>query len=213
MNNAIVLFSGGLDSTTCLAIAKENHKKIIAVSFDYGQRHNVELIRARMIASDMNVEHIIVGIKMPIKSALTSKDIDVPKNRKFDGSIPITYVPGRNLIFISMGASIAQSNGIKNLYYGANMIDYSGYPDCREGFILSIENTIKEGLLMDDFKIHAPLLKMTKKEIYQKALELKVPIEKTWSCYDPIIIQDYGTVRYEPCGSCDSCRIRMAAMK
>lgn len=209
MNNrpAVVLFSGGIDSTTTLAIAIEQYRPIV-VSFDYGQRHRVELEKGKKVLQQFPVQEWIL---LPIDltkigaSALTSS-IEVPKDRKADASIPVTYVPGRNLIFLSLAAAVGEARQAYDLFYGANILDYSGYPDCRPEFIHALETTLrvgtKAGVEGKEFRIHAPLLQMSKAEIIKRGIELGIDYTNTHSCYDP---GPDGIA----CGHCDSCLIRL----
>lgn len=206
MSSALVLFSGGLDSTTCLYTALKENQKVIAVSFDYSQKHKVELEKANILCSELNVEHIIVKIQTDIflNSSLVSKDILVPKDMNYSEDIPNTYVPGRNLLFLSFAVSIAESREIHKIYIGVNALDYSGYPDCRPEFINSFQKTIelgtKAGHNKKTIQIETPLIHKNKKEIVETAYKLGVPFSKTFSCYDP--------VNGKPCGHCDSCILR-----
>lgn len=206
-SKAIVLFSGGVDSTTTLAIACHENFDPVALSFDYGQRHRHELRAAeKTLAQFPGATHILFRIDLAAigGSALTS-NIDVPKLRAMDESIPITYVPGRNLIFLSIAAAFGENLGAFDLFYGANALDYSGYPDCRLPFVRALEETInlgtKAGVEGKRFRIHAPLLAMSKAEIIRKGLDLGVDFSTTHSCYDP---DSNGRA----CGQCDSCSIR-----
>ena len=206
---AVVLASGGLDSTVTAAIAKSDGCELFFLTIAYGQRHAVEVERAREVAAAMGVSHHVVlalDLRAIGGSALTS-DIEVPKDR--DGSarsqgIPVTYVPGRNLIFLSLAAAHAEAVGASLIYFGANVLDYSGYPDCRPEFIRAFESAVNEGTRAGKegkpFRVRAPLLTMTKAEIIQKGIQLKAPLHLTHSCYDPV-----GT---RACGRCDSCIIR-----
>ena len=205
---AIVLFSGGIDSTTTLAISIERGFSPLALSFDYGQRHAVELQKSREVLRQFHgVEASIlqVDLRQIGGSALTS-NLAVPTNRVIDEKIPVTYVPGRNLIFLSLAAAAGEVRDAFDLFYGANVLDYSGYPDCRPEFIQSLENTLnlgtKAGAEGRRFQIHAPLLKMTKAEIIQTGMRLGVDYTHTHSCYDPA--KDGAA-----CGDCDSCKIRL----
>lgn len=205
---AIVLFSGGIDSTTTLALAIREGFEIIALSFDYGQRHRLELERGKLVLQQFRVSgHLVFPLDLSRigGSALTSPEMNVPKNRLIDESIPPTYVPGRNLIFLSLAAAVGEVHHAFDLFYGANVLDYSGYPDCRPEFIEALQRTLivgtKAGVEGQQFRIHAPLLKMTKAEIILKGLELSVDYSHTLSCYEP----DVDGVE---CGSCDSCVIR-----
>jgi 7-cyano-7-deazaguanine synthase len=208
MKKAIVLFSGGIDSTTVTAIAKEQGYQCILLSLDYGQRHRIELEKCLKVANQFSdVLHFVFKLDLADigGSALTS-GMEVPKNREIDSTqIPVTYVPGRNLIFIAIAAAYGEVHQAYDLFYGANVLDYSGYPDCRPEFIEALERTLnvgtKAGVEGESFKIHAPLLKLKKSEIIQKGIELGIDYSETYSCYDPTIA---GT----PCGGCDSCVIR-----
>lgn len=209
---ALVLFSGGIDSTTTLAVAIEQGFKPVALSFDYGQKHRLELERGKLVLKQFpDQAHITLTIDLTQigGSALTSA-IEVPKLREIDHSIPLTYVPGRNLIFLSLAAAVGEVHGISDLFFGANVLDYSGYPDCRPEFIDSLEHTInlgtRAGSQNKPFSIHAPLLRMTKAEIIRKGLELGVDYRHTHSCYDP-------TPAGESCGACDSCQLRLKGFR
>jgi 7-cyano-7-deazaguanine synthase len=208
---AVLLLSGGLDSATCLAIASSKGYECHALSFDYGQRHKIELKSAKKIAKRFKVvEHIIV--KLDLRkwggSALTNDSINVPRGGLRPG-IPITYVPARNMIFLAVASAFAEARGINEIFIGVNSLDYSGYPDCRPNFIRSFEKTAnlgtKSGVENKKIKIRAPLQKMQKWQIIKKALSLGVKLSDTISCYDP---SDNGS----PCGKCDSCEIRNSAM-
>lgn len=203
---ALVLFSGGLDSTTCLYFAKNNHKQIVAVSFDYSQRHKIEIHKAKKITSLLQVQHKIIKIDPAIfkNTSLVNKEIKVPKNFSSHEKIPNTYVPGRNILFLSYATSIAEGLNLSYIYIGVNALDYSGYPDCRPEFIETFQKVISIGTKTGDQKkeiqIKTPLLNLSKKEIVILANKLKVPFSMTHSCYDP--------VRGKPCGKCDSCLLR-----
>jgi 7-cyano-7-deazaguanine synthase len=206
---AIVLLSGGLDSATCLLIAKREAGEIFALSFDYSQRHRVELDRARSLAETYGaVAHRVVKLELPdpAASALTDLSRGVPRNSLDAGTIPVTYVPARNTLFLSHAVAWGEAIGAGDLYIGANSIDYSGYPDCRPEFLESFERTANlgtkagvEGRLA--FRIHAPLLRLTKGQIVRRAQELGLDFALTISCYDP-------GADGEPCRSCDSCLLR-----
>lgn len=205
---AIVLFSGGIDSTTTLAMAIAGGFRPHVLSFDYGQRHAIELEKGKHVLKQFRIaDHHLFRIDLSQigGSALTS-NIHVPKNRNENGEIPITYVPGRNLIFLSIASAYGEVHSAYDLFYGANVLDYSGYPDCRPEFIQTLEKTLivgtKAGTEGNRFQIHAPLLQMTKAQIIRKGLELGVDFSNTHSCYDP----DSDGVA---CGECDSCRIRL----
>ncbi|MBE7410865.1 MAG: 7-cyano-7-deazaguanine synthase QueC [Leptospiraceae bacterium] len=205
-DGALVLFSGGLDSTTCLYLALQENKKVYALSFDYSQRHNVELKCAKKIVKSLNTPHIITKIDRNIfkGSSLVEKKILISKDSISKKSIPNTYVPGRNLLFLSFASSVAESNGLNRIYIGVNALDYSGYPDCRPEFIKSFQKTVqlgtKAGVQGKSIKIITPLLKMKKKEIVLLAKKLQVPFSWTHSCYDPKLDK--------PCGHCESCLLR-----
>lgn len=208
--SCVVLSSGGVDSTTVMAIAKYEGYDIFSLSFDYGQRHKVELERAKIIAKKYGViKHDIVTVDLRQfgGSALTS-NIAVPKDRKIDNSIPVTYVPARNVIFLSIALSYAEVNRATDIFIGANAIDYSGYPDCRPEFISAFEKmanlALKSTVCSDKIMlgIKAPLINMTKAEIIKKGLSLGVDYSVTFSCYDPV---DESTA----CGRCDSCKLRL----
>jgi 7-cyano-7-deazaguanine synthase len=215
MKHAVVLLSGGLDSSTTLAMAKASGFECFALSFDYGQRHQVELEAARRVAKAIGVsEHRIAKIDRSVfrGSALTD-DLPVPKSRGADemgSGIPVTYVPCRNMIFLSFATAWAEVIGTSHIFIGVNALDYSGYPDCRPEFIAVFETlaTIgtKAGREGAHFYVHAPLIQMTKAEIVQKALELNVDLSLTHSCYDP---SEEGIA----CGVCDSCQLRRKGFK
>jgi 7-cyano-7-deazaguanine synthase len=205
--NAIVLFSGGIDSTTTLAIALREGYRVSALSFDYGQRHRIELEKAAAVLKQFRVSrHLVfkIDLRQIGGSALTA-DVQVPKSGVEGSSIPVTYVPGRNLIFLSLAAAYGEVHGAYDLFYGANVIDYSGYPDCRPEFIHALENTLNTGMKAGvegrRFTIHAPLLQMTKADIIKRGFELGIDFTNTHSCYDPL-------PEGRACGECDSCRIR-----
>lgn len=208
---AVVLLSGGLDSTTVLAIAHAEGFEAYALSFRYGQRHSVELERAAQVAQALGaVRHVIVDVDLRQfgGSALTA-DIDVPKGRDADAmasEIPVTYVPARNTIFLSFALAWAETLGASDLFVGVNALDYSGYPDCRPEYIAAFETmanlATKAGVEgTQRLKIHAPLIAMTKADIIRRGLELGIDYAITSSCYDP------GPAG-EPCGQCDSCLLR-----
>jgi 7-cyano-7-deazaguanine synthase len=212
MPAGIVLSSGGIDSTTCLAIARaDGFSPIYSLSFDYGQRHRFELDAARKIAQTFGVaEHRVIKIDLRQfgKSALTD-EIDVPKDRgenEMSAAIPITYVPARNTIFLSYALAWAEVLDAHHVFIGVNAIDYSGYPDCRPAFIDAFETMANLATKMtvtggEKFKIHAPLIKLSKAEIIRRGVELGVDYAMTHSCYDP---DEAGRA----CGRCDSCLLR-----
>jgi len=208
MKKAVVLYSGGLDSTTCMAMAREQGYKPYALSFAYGQRHTIELEKAREYAPLIGAEeHMVIDIDLRKMggSALTA-DIDVPKSGVSEGEIPVTYVPARNTIFLSFALGWAEVLGASDIYIGVNALDYSGYPDCRPEFIQAFQQmanlATKAGVEGRPYQIHAPLLDLTKAQIIQQGLALGVDYQLTHSCYDP-------TPAGLSCGQCDSCRLRL----
>mmetsp|Transcript_2988 Transcript_2988/g.5271 ORF Transcript_2988/g.5271 Transcript_2988/m.5271 type:complete len:285 (+) Transcript_2988:43-897(+) len=212
---AVVLLSGGLDSATVLALATRKMGFVChTLAFDYGQRHKCELQAAQHVSQSLGVkDHRVVNIDMRVfgGSALTSDHIEVPKDReeyKLSREIPSTYVPARNTIFLSYALAFAESIGALDIFIGANQIDYSGYPDCRQLYFDAFEKMARlgtrSGIEGDEVKIHTPILKMTKVEIIQTGLVYDVDYSLTHSCYDPQ--QDN-----RPCGHCDSCLIRQKA--
>lgn len=210
MKRAVVLLSGGLDSTTTLAIALAEGFEAYVLSFDYGQRHKIEIAAARRIAQSLGArEHRVAKIDSQIfaGSALTD-DVEVPKSRsdiEIAHGIPITYVPARNTIFLSYALAWADTLQAKDIFIGVNALDYSGYPDCRPEFISTFEKVAnlatKIGIEGARLKIHAPLIELSKAEIVRKAVELGVDLSLTHSCYDPL---SDGRA----CGQCDSCQLR-----
>jgi len=214
MKRAVVLLSGGLDSATTLAICRHDGFDPYALSFDYGQRHKLELNAAKRVATKLGArEHQIAQIDLRVfgGSALTD-EIAVPKNRetKSASDIPITYVPARNTIFLSYALAWCEVLGAADIFIGANAIDYSGYPDCRPEFISAFERlanvATKAGVEGTEFRIHAPLLSMSKSDIIRKGIELGVDYSLTHSCYDP---SSDGVA----CGECDSCRLRLEGFR
>ncbi len=203
---ALVLFSGGLDSTTCLYYALSKNKTVSAVSFDYSQRHKIEIGKAKKLTALLKIPHTIVKINPEIfrNTSLVNRNIKVPKNFSSTQKIPNTYVPGRNILFLSYATSIAEGLGLSEIYIGVNALDYSGYPDCRPEFIKAFQQAISIGTKSGDEKktilIKTPLLHLSKKEIVLLANKLKVPFSMTHSCYDP--------VKGKACGKCDSCLLR-----
>ncbi|MGN6620905.1 MAG: 7-cyano-7-deazaguanine synthase QueC [Sphingomonas sp.] len=203
---AVVLISGGLDSMVSAALAREAGYPLLALSIDYNQRHQVELAAARRIAAMLGaVRHIVLPLDLSAfgGSALTA-DIEVPKGGVGD-DIPVTYVPARNTIFLSLALGWAEAAGARDLFIGVNALDYSGYPDCRPEFIAGFEKlaelATKAGVEGEPFRIHAPLQHMTKADIVREADRLGLDAGMSWSCYDPAP----GGVH---CGLCDSCRLR-----
>ncbi|MEA1013741.1 7-cyano-7-deazaguanine synthase QueC [Sphingomonas sp. LY54] len=204
---AVVLLSGGLDSMTCAAIARERGYRLLALTVDYNQRHRVEIDAARRIAAEFGAErHIVLPLDLRGfgGSALTA-DIDVPKAGVEEGAIPVTYVPARNTIFLSLALGWAEAAGARDLYIGVNALDYSGYPDCRPEFVAAFETmanlATKAGVEGDRFTIHTPLLDFTKADIAAEAARLGIDAGLSWSCYDP-------TPAGVHCGLCDACRLR-----
>jgi len=217
--SAVVLLSGGLDSATVLAIAKSQGYACHAIAFDYAQRHRHELDAARIVADTMGAGSFRV---FPLNigafggSALTDQTLDVPKDRDesaMSTGIPITYVPARNLVFLSIALGLAETLGARDLFIGVNEIDYSGYPDCRPEFIESFQKTANlatsAGVTGDGFTVHTPLIGMGKGDIIACGTELGVDYAITHSCYDPVVHHQ------EPfaCGRCDSCLLRRAGFE
>ncbi|MDK2848829.1 MAG: 7-cyano-7-deazaguanine synthase [Desulfuromonadales bacterium] len=206
---AVVLYSGGLDSTTCLAEARAAGFEPYALSFQYGQRHTVELEKARIYAPQVGaVDHMVIDFDLRRigGSALTS-DQEVPKGRDIDDAIPVTYVPARNTIFLSFALGWAEVLDSFDIFIGVNALDYSGYPDCRPEFIEAFGKlanlATKAGVeSRGKYRVHAPLLHLTKAQIIKRGLELGVDYALTHSCYDP-------TPEGLACGLCDSCQLRL----
>jgi 7-cyano-7-deazaguanine synthase len=215
MKRAVVLLSGGIDSTTTLAIAIAEGYEAYALSFGYGQRHQIEIETARRVANSLGArEHRVARIDLRIfgGSALTD-DIDVPKQRlerEIAHGIPVTYVPARNMIFLAYALAWAEVIFASDIFLGVNAIDYSGYPDCRPEFIEAFEALAnlgtKAGVEGRRFQIHTPLIKFSKAEIIRKAIELGVDLSLTHSCYDP-------TPEGLACGECDSCLLRLKGFR
>ncbi len=211
---AVVLVSGGLDSTTCLGIAREKGFELYALTFNYGQRHNHELNSSKMIVDFFNIhDHSIIDINLAKfgGSALTDQ-IDIPKKRDLSdmAEIPVTYVPARNTVFLSLALAWAEVLGSFDIFIGVNALDYSGYPDCRPEYISSFEKTAnlatKAGVSGSSFRIHTPLIDMTKSEIIKVGIGLGIDYGLTSSCYDP----NQGG---NPCGLCDACYLRLKGFK
>ena len=209
-SKAVILLSGGLDSTTCLAIAKSQSFELYALTFNYGQRHDFELKSAQKIVDHYQIKnHSVVDIDLAQfgGSALTD-EIDVPKDRSESEmtDIPLTYVPARNTVFLSLALAWAETLNAFDIFIGVNALDYSGYPDCRPEYIAAFEKTAnlatKAGVSGTNFKIHTPLINMKKSEIILNGLQLGVDYSLTSSCYDPL--KD-GV----PCGHCDACILRL----
>jgi 7-cyano-7-deazaguanine synthase len=206
VKNAVVLLSGGLDSMVCAGIAREQGFSVIALTVDYNQRHRVELDAARRVAAQLADRHIVLPLDLRAfgGSALTS-DIAVPKEGVDEG-IPVTYVPARNTIFLSLALGLAEAGGARDLFIGVNALDYSGYPDCRPEFVAEFEKlanlATKAGVEGDAFTIHAPLQHMTKADIAREAARLGLDPALSHSCYDPLPDGRH-------CGECDACRLRV----
>ena len=207
----IALLSGGIDSATAACIAMEAGQKVIGLSFDYGQRHLKELQAASDLAKDLNLEdHITIKIDLSSwgGSSLTDTSQIIPTKGIQKNTIPNTYVPGRNTIFVAIGLSLAEARGANRIALGINAMDYSGYPDCRPDYLEAYQElanlSSRVGREGKGIKLWAPLLDWEKTKIFKEALRLKIPIEKTWSCYQ-------GEIK--PCGKCDSCRIRNQALR
>ncbi len=211
MKKAIVLTSGGLDSTTAMAMARDQGFDLYSLSFDYGQRHRYELEAAHRVAESLEVtKHLVISLDMrAIGGSALTDDIEVPKMRshkEMEDSIPVTYVPARNTVFLSYALAWAEVIQASDIFIGVNAVDYSGYPDCRPQFIAAFENmanlatkaSVEGG---DRIRIHAPLMDMTKAEIIQAGTRLGVDYAITHSCYDP-------TSGGRACGQCDSCILR-----
>jgi 7-cyano-7-deazaguanine synthase len=207
---AVVLLSGGLDSATAAAIALQEGYTCIALSFKYGQRHAKELAAAQKIAEVLGIqEHYILEVNLSQwgGSALTDSNLEIPQDGIQTDIIPLTYVPGRNTVFIALALSLAEAKNASAIYLGINAVDYSGYPDCRPDYLAAYQHlanlSSKVGITGNAPQLIAPLLHLSKVDIVQRAVELGVPIALTWSCY---------VGEEEPCGRCDSCRIRDAAL-
>lgn len=223
MTSAVVLLSGGLDSATVLALAREQGFTAHALSFDYGQRHRVELAAAERVASaggaaSWRTAH--VDLRAFGGSALTA-DVEVPKDRApeaMGGDIPVTYVPARNTIFLSFALGLAEVTGSRALFFGANAVDYSGYPDCRPAFVEAFEALANLATRMgvsaagpeERIRVLAPLLELSKAQIVRQGTRLGVDYALTWSCYDPVpapdLVGPHGP--WAACGRCDSCALR-----
>ena len=210
MAEAVVLLSGGLDSSTVLAMACEQGHEIVALTFDYGQKHLRELNSARKVAKHFKAkEHVVIPLDIGryVQSSLTQDSLVIPEASAIAGQpagIPSTYVPSRNTIFLSIAASIAESRGAERIFIAVNSVDFSGYPDCTPDFLEAFQRVLnvgtKAGKLGKTLKIEAPILEMSKADIVREAVRLKVPLDMTWSCYR-------GGVK--ACGRCDSCVLRL----
>ena len=205
--SAIVLLSGGLDSMVVAGLAREAGYSLVALTIDYNQRHRIELESAAQIAAHLGaIEHIVLPLDLTRfgGSALTA-DIDVPKDGVEEHAIPVTYVPARNTIFLSLCLGLAEARSARDLWIGVNALDYSGYPDCRPEFIRAFEDmanlATKAGVEGKGFTVHTPLLDMTKADIAREAARLGLDAGMSWSCYDP-------STDSKACGQCDACRLR-----
>lgn len=214
MPRSVVLLSGGLDSSTVLAVARERGHEVVALTFDYGQRHEKEIACARAVADALGAaEHIVITLPFGqlLDSSLTHEDWHVPEGRSRDdmsSGVPSTYVPGRNIVFLSVASSIAESVGAESVFIAANAVDFSGYPDCTPEFVDAFQRMLdvgtkagKEGRAV---RVEAPLIMMTKADIVREAVRLGVPLGSTWSCYK-------GGDR--ACGRCDSCLLRLEGFR
>lgn len=209
MSGRLVVLSGGLDSTVCMALAAARthpSDSLVALTFDYGQRHRVELERAGAVAAHYGADHLVVLLDTAAwgGSALTDDALEIPTAGDSAGeAIPTTYVPARNLIFLSVAVGVAEARDLASVAIGVNAVDYSGYPDCRAEFIASFADTarlaLKRGVEGDPVEILTPLLELTKADIVRLGIEHGAPLELTWSCYR-------GGDR--PCGTCDACALR-----
>lgn len=204
---AVVLLSGGLDSMVCAGLAREAGRRVLALTVNYNQRHVIELAAADRIAASLGVArhiHLPIDLRAFGGSALTS-DVAVPKDGVPTDDIPVTYVPARNTIFLSLALGWAEASLARHIYVGVNALDYSGYPDCRPDFIAAFAETARlatrAGVEGDPFKIETPLLHMTKAQIAAEADRLGIDAGMSWSCYDP-------TPEGLHCGACDACRLR-----
>jgi 7-cyano-7-deazaguanine synthase len=208
---AVVLLSGGLDSATTLAIARDRGFRCVCVSFDYGQRHRFELDAAARVASSLGADELrTVSLDLASfgGSALTDPAIEVPRcrsEREMGEGVPVTYVPARNLVFLSLAAALAESVGAGDLFIGVNAIDYSGYPDCRpefiEAFVRAVNLATREGVEGRPMRVHTPLIDLTKAEIIRAGVALGVDYALTHSCYSP-------DAQGRACGACDACVLR-----
>jgi 7-cyano-7-deazaguanine synthase len=210
MASAVVLLSGGLDSSTALALTAQGGREVVALTFSYGQRHRRELDSARKVADHFGVcRHLVIelDIGQHLRSALTQRSMEVPRGSEAanrDGEIPSTYVPARNIVFLSVAAAVAESLDADRVVIAANSVDFRNYPDCTPEFIDAYQRVLevgtRRGMEGRPVKVDAPLLRMSKADIIKEAVRLGVPLELTWSCYS-------GGER--ACGVCDSCRLRL----
>ena len=208
MTRAVVLLSGGLDSTTALAVARSDGRECYALTVRYGQLHQVELEAAARVASVLGArEHRVIDVDLSAiaSSALTSSAIDVPKDRSLaeiglPGDVPVTYVPARNTVLLALALAWAETIGASEIYVGVNVLDASGYPDCRPAFVRAFEALAQVATRSGGIRIHAPLIEMTKAEIVKLGVSLGIDYAITHSCYDP--------VDGAACGRCDACALR-----
>lgn len=213
IEGAVVLLSGGLDSATCMAIASEKYEAH-ALTFDYGSRHSREIESAKQLATHFKAKsHTVLRIDLGTigSSSLTDRNIPVDTDKdaeEIGKSIPTSYVPARNMTFLSLGIALAEAKGANRVFIGANSVDYSGYPDCRPEFIAAFQNAAdlgtRAGTEGRGVKIETPLLRMSKAEIIRKGAELSVPFGMTWSCYSG---------GEKPCGRCEACLLRLAGFR
>jgi 7-cyano-7-deazaguanine synthase len=200
----LVILSGGLDSTVCMALAARDTGGVLALTFDYGQRHRVEIDRAALVAEHYGAEHLVVVLDASRwgGSALTDPTIEVPEAAA-DDAIPVTYVPARNLVFLAVAMGVCEARGADVVYLGVNALDYSGYPDCRPEFVRAFEAAaalaLKRGVEGNPVEVRTPLIALTKADIVRLGVSLGAPLHLTWSCYRG---DD------EPCGRCDACALR-----
>lgn len=204
---ALVLLSGGLDSATCLAIAASEAYELHTISFDYGQRHRAELVAAQALAQRYASSHQLIRIDLASVggSALTDSSIAVPDYGSSEDSIPVTYVPARNTIFLAYALAVAEVKQARDIYIGVNSVDYSGYPDCRPAFIEAFQSmanlATKAAVEGHELRVHTPLIELSKAQIIQKGIALGLDYALTVSCYQ-------ANTRGEACGKCDSCELR-----
>ena len=209
---AVILLSGGLDSTTCAAIANKAQYELHGITINYGQKHNYELLASRKVAKHLKFKsHAIIDIDLASfgGSSLVSDDIEIPKNRDVENihDIPSTYVPARNTVFLSIALAKAETIKAFDIFIGVNAIDYSGYPDCRPEFVSKFEDMMnvatKDAVQnIGKYTVHTPLIELTKAEIIKKGLDLGLDYNLTSSCYSP-------RLRGKPCGQCDACKLRL----
>ena len=205
----LVILSGGLDSTVCMALAARDTGGVLALTFDYGQRHRVEIDRAALVAAHYGAEHLVVKLDASRwgGSALTDPTIEIPEAEAEPGAsavaIPVTYVPARNLVFLAVAMGVSEARGADVVYLGVNALDYSGYPDCRPEFVRAFEAAaalaLKRGVEGNPVEVRTPLIALTKADIVRLGVSLGAPLHLTWSCYR-------GDDR--PCGRCDACALR-----